>query len=228
MHVGTDVSEKIRVDIWSDIACPWCYVGKHRFEAGVAAFQANNPDVAFEVESHSFELAPDTPLDFVGNEIDFLVKHKGMPRESVEGMLGQMTGLGEDEGITFNFGDIQHVNTARAHRALHFAKENGLQHELLERLFRAYFTDGENLSDVDVIARLASEVGLDADGVRAALNDEAYAEKVEADITRARMLGANGVPFFLINQKYGISGAQAADAFAGAFEQVMQLERDAQ
>ena len=222
------MSEKIRVDIWSDIACPWCYIGKHRFEAGVAAFKANNPEVEFEVESHSFELAPETPLDFVGNEIDFLVKHKGMPRASVESMLGQMTGLGNDEGISFNFDNIQHVNTARAHRALHFAKENGLQHELLERLFRAYFTDGENLSDVDVIARLASEVGLDADGVRAALNDEAYAEKVQTDINRARMLGANGVPFFLINQKYGISGAQAADAFAGAFDQVMQLEREAQ
>ena len=219
------MSETIRVDIWSDIACPWCYIGKRRFEAGVKTFQETHPDVQFEVESHSYELAPDTPLDFSGSEVDFLVTHKGMPRAQVEQMLGQMTELAASEGLTFNFDQVKHANTARAHRALHLAKEQGLQQELLQRLFRAYFEQGRDMSDPDTLAELGAEIGLDPDEVRGALNSEVYGEAVDRDITRARMLGVTGVPFFLIEEKYGVSGAQAADAFAGAFEQVLELTR---
>lgn len=222
------MSEKIRINIWSDIACPWCYIGKRRFEAGVAEFHTAHPDVEIEVESHSFELAPDTPLDFVGSEIDFLVKHKGMPRDQVEGMLGQMTELGKADGITFDFNAVKHANTARAHRVLHLAKQEGLQAETLDRLFRAYFSEGENMSDVETLARLGAEAGLDADAVRAALDSEELGAAVQADIDRARALGVTGVPFFLIEDKYGISGAQASDAFAGALEQVLELTRGAE
>ena len=217
----------MRVEIWSDIACPWCYIGKHRFEAGVAEFRATHPDVEFEVTSHSFELAPDTPVDFAGNEVDFLVKHKGMPADQVKQMLAQMTELGAGEGLTFNFADVKHANTRRAHRMLHLALERGVQPAVQERLFEAYFAQGADMSDVDTLAGLGAEAGLDADGVRAALEDEAYGEKVDADITRARMLGVSGVPFFLLEGKYGISGAQSADAFAGAFGQVLELEAQA-
>lgn len=213
----------IRVDIWSDIACPWCYIGKHRFEAGVAAFRERRPDVDFEVEGHSFELAPDTPLDFSGSEVDFLVRHKGMPAAQVEQMLAQMTAMATAEGITFDFERVKHANTARAHRILHLAAESGAQPALQDRLFRAYFAEGEDLSDPDTLVRLGAEVGLDPHAVRAALGDEDYGRAVERDITRARMLGVNGVPFFLVDQKYGISGAQSAEAFAGAFEQVLGL-----
>ncbi|GAB2550352.1 protein disulfide isomerase FrnE [Leucobacter ruminantium] len=217
------VNEKIRVDIWSDIACPWCYIGKHRFEAGVAALRKRRPDVEFEVESHSYELAPDTPLDFAGSEVDFLVRHKGMPAAQVEQMLGQMTALAASEGIEFDFDRVKHANTARAHRVLHLAKREGVQQAVQERLFRAYFAEGEDMSDPDTLARLGAEAGLDPDAVRAALDDDELGSAVEADITRARMLGVTGVPFFLIDQKYGVSGAQTADAFAGAFEQVLGL-----
>lgn len=219
------MSEKIRIDIWSDIACPWCYIGKRRFEAAVTAFRARHPEVSVETESHSFELAPDTPLDFVGSEIDFLVTHKGMPRDQVERMLGEMTELGKADGIAFDFSGVKHANTARAHRVLHLAKEHGLQAELLDRLFRAYFTEGENMSDADTLARLGAEVGIDADAVRAALQSEEYGAAVQADIASAQALGISGVPFFLIDDKYGISGAQAADAFAGALEQVLEISR---
>ncbi|QIM17040.1 DsbA family oxidoreductase [Leucobacter insecticola] len=219
------MSETIRVDIWSDIACPWCYIGKHRFEAGVAEFRAAHPEVTIEVESHSYELAPDTPLDFAGSEIDFLVKHKGMPREQVEQMLGQMTELAASEGIVFDFGRVKHANTRRAHRVLHLAKDRGVQPEVMQRLFRAYFEEGEDMSDPDALARLGAEVALDADEVRAALDSAKYGEAVDRDITRAQMLGVTGVPFFLIEEKYGVSGAQSAEAFAGAFEQVLGLVR---
>ncbi|WP_024355437.1 DsbA family oxidoreductase [Leucobacter chironomi] len=215
------MTETIRVDIWSDIACPWCYIGKRRFEAGVAAFREAHPDVEFEVAGHSFELAPDTPLDFSGSEVDFLVRHKGMPAAQVEQMLAQMTELAAADGIVFDFSRVKHANTARAHRILHLAAESGAQDAVQERLFRAYFAEGEDLSDPETLARLGAEAGLDPVAVRAALDDDGYGEAVQRDITRARMLGVNGVPFFLLDQKYGISGAQSAEAFAGAFEQVL-------
>lgn len=223
--VAPDVSETIRVDIWSDIACPWCYIGKHRFEAGVAAFTAVHPGVEIEVESHSFELAPDTPLDFQGSEIDFLVKHKGMPVAQVEQMLGQMTEMAAAEGITFDFSRVKHANTRRAHRVLHLAKAEGVQPAMQERLFRAYFAEGADMSDPETLAALGQEIGLDPAAVRTALDDEALGAQVDGDITRAQMLGISGVPFFLLDQKYGVSGAQPADAFANVLAQVLELGR---
>ena len=184
-----------------------------------------HPDVAVEVESHSFELAPDTPIDFAGSEVDFLVRHKGMPAPQVEQMLGQMTELGASEGLEFGFHDVKHANTQRAHRVLHLAKDRGLQAPVQERLFRAYFAEGEDMSDADALARLGAEAGLDPDEVRAALNDEMYGEAVQRDIARARQLGVNGVPFFLLDEKYGVSGAQSADAFANVFAQVLGFQR---
>lgn len=219
------MSENIRVDIWSDIACPWCYIGKHRFEQGVAAFREQHPGVEIEVESHSYELAPDTPLDFSGSEIDFLVKHKGMPADRVEQMLGEMTQMAAAEGIEFDFSRVKHANTRRAHRILHLAKREGVQQAVLERLFRAYFAEGESMSDIETLARLGAEAGLDADAVRAALDDAELGDAVDHDINRARALGIQGVPFFLIEQKYGVSGAQPADAFAGVLAQVLGITR---
>lgn len=218
------MSETIRIDIWSDIACPWCYIGAARFRAGIEQFTAKHPDVEFEVEGHSYELAPDTPVNFVGSEVDFLVKHKGMPREQVEDMLQQMTAMAAAEGITFDFDRLQHANTAAAHRVLHLAKEQGIYTEVADRLFRAYFAEGENVSDPEAVARITEEVGLDPDEVRDAFEDEELGEAVERDITRARMLNVTGVPFYLINEKYGISGAQQPEMFASAFEQVLELE----
>jgi predicted DsbA family dithiol-disulfide isomerase len=140
-------------------------------------------------------------------------------------MLSQMTEMAAAEGVMFDFGRVKHANTARAHRVLHLAKDRGLQAPVMQRLFRAYFELGEDMSDPESLARLGAEAGLDADEVRAALDSEDYGEAVERDITRARMLGVTGVPFFLIEEKYGVSGAQSADAFAGAFEQVLGLVR---
>ena len=221
----TPADTTIRVDIWSDIACPWCYLGKHRFEAGVRAFRERHPDVAVETQSHSFELAPDTPLDFSGSEVDFLVRHKGMPAEQVEQMLGQMTALGAAEGVEFRFDEVRHANTQRAHRLLHLARERGAQADVQERLFRAYFAEGEDLSSADALARLGAEAGLDPAEARAALHDDAYAEAVRRDIVRARQLGISGVPFFLLDEQYGVSGAQSADAFENVLEQVLGFRR---
>lgn len=219
------MSETIRVDIWSDIACPWCYLGKHRFAAGVEAFQRQHPDIEVEVESHSYELAPDTPDDFAGSEVDFLTKHKGMPAEQVEQMLAQMTQMAAAEGIDFDFDQLRHANTRRAHRVLHLAKDQGLQAEMQERLFRAYFGEGRLVSDPETLAELGAEVGLDPDEVRDAFDDERLGDAVDRDITRARMLGVTGVPFFLFDEKYAVPGAQGAEVFADVLGQVLQLQR---
>lgn len=220
------MSETIRVDIWSDIACPWCYLGSHRFEAGIAAFRRQHPDVEIEIEHHSYELAPDTPDEYAGNEIDFLATHKGMPREQVEQMLGQMTELAATEGVEIDFTRVQHANTRRAHRVLHLAKDQGLQAEMQERLFRAYFAEGRQVSDPDTLAELGEEVGLDGDEVRDAFDDEDLGEAVDRDITRARMLGVSGVPFFLFDEKYAVPGAQSPEAFAGVLDQVLGFQRN--
>ena len=219
------MSETIRVDIWSDIACPWCYLGKHRFEAGVAAFRREHPDVEIEVEGHSYELAPETPVNFSGSEVDFLAKYKGMPREQVEEMLEQMAAMARAEGLIFDWDRVRHANTGVAHRVLHLAKEQGLQFEMQERLFRAYFTEGAEIGDPDVLAALGEEVGLDPEEVRDACDDEEYAGAVDRDITRARMLGVTGVPFFLLEEQYGVSGAQSADTFASVLERVLEFQR---
>ena len=217
------MSETIRVDIWSDIACPWCFIGKRRFEQAVAAFSQEHPDVSIEVESHSYELAPDTPEHFSGSEIDFLVTHKGMPRQQVEEMLANMTAMAQAEGITFDFERLKHVNTRRAHRLLHLAKERGVQGELLEQLFRAYFSDGVDLGDETNLVGIAESVDIAPEDARAALRDEALGQAVDTDIRRAQAIGVNGVPFFLLNEKYAVSGAQPAETFVDVLAQVRQL-----
>ncbi len=135
------MSAPITVDIWSDIACPWCYIGKRKFEAGLAEFDGRD-DV--EVTYHSFELAPDTPVDFDGSEVDFLVRHKGMPADQVRGMLDQVRGIAAEVGLDYDFDRLQHTKTLKAHEALHFAKAHGRQADLAERLFQAYFEQGRH------------------------------------------------------------------------------------
>ncbi|MGW8815794.1 DsbA family oxidoreductase [Gordonia terrae] len=211
------MSAPITVDIWSDIACPWCYIGKRKFEAGLAEF-AGRDDV--EVTYHSFELAPDTPVDSDGSEVDFLVRHKGMPAQQVEGMLEQVTGIAAEVGLDYDFDSLQHTKTLKAHEALHFARERGRQLDLVERLFKAYFEEGRHVGRPDELADLAADIGLDRDEVIAALDSGAYAPAVAADIDQARAYGISGVPFFVINGKYGVSGAQAPEIFTQALDKV--------
>ena len=147
MTLCTAVNRPVKVDIWSDIACPWCFVGKRRFEQAVAAFSAGGGQV--EVEYHSFELAPDTPVDFAGTEVDFLVRHKHMPAEQVTTMLDQMTQMAAGEGLAYDFDALQHTNTVLAHQLLHLAKKHGRQLDMKERLLSAYFQEGRHVGRID-------------------------------------------------------------------------------
>ena len=216
-------SQKIKIDIWSDVACPWCYIGKRHLEGGIAALGDDAPDV--EIEYHSFELAPDTPVDFEGSEVDFLARHKGLPEARVHQMLEHVTGIAANAGLEYDFDALQHTKTLKAHELLHFAKEQGRQLELSERLFRAYFTEGRHVGRIDELVELATEVGLDAEAAREALESGRYASAVEADIAQAGAYGINGVPFFVFEGKYGVSGAQPAEVFSQVLAQVAG-ERD--
>ncbi|WP_231948716.1 DsbA family oxidoreductase [Aeromicrobium choanae] len=213
--MNDNAARPVKVDIWSDIACPWCFVGKRRFERAVADWDGD-----VEVEFHSFELAPDTPVDFEGSEVDFLAHHKGMDPAQVEQMLSQMTALAADEGLSYDFEALRHTKTLLAHQALHFAKAHGLQSELKERLLSAYFEQGRHVGRVDELVTLGSEVGLDADALREALESETYAADVDADIAQARAYGINGVPFFVFDGRLGVSGAQAPETFREALDRV--------
>lgn len=212
------MTEAIKIDIWSDIACPWCYIGKRHLEAGVASLGADAPEI--EVEYHSYELSPDTPVDFEGSAVDYLAKHKGLPVAQVEQMLERVTAVAAAAGLDYDFEHVHQTKTLKAHELLHFAKAHGKQSELKERLLEAYFVDGGHVGHLDELVTYATEVGLDADAARAALESGEYAAAVQADIAQAGAYGIQGVPFFVIDGKYGISGAQPADVFAQAITQV--------
>lgn len=215
------MSTPIKIDIWSDIACPWCYIGKRNLEAGLAAFAESDRSVPVEIEYHSFELAPDTPVEFEGTEVDFLVKHKGMPADQVRVMLERVTQTAKSVGLDYDFDALQHTNTLKAHELLHHAKAHGKQIETKERLLKAYFTEGRHVGRVDDLADLAADVGLDRDEAVRSLEAGEYRQAVRDDIQQAVSYGIRGVPFFVIDGRYGISGAQPPEAFAKALEQVV-------
>ncbi|MBF4560838.1 DsbA family oxidoreductase [Microbacterium sp. VKM Ac-2870] len=221
------MTDKITIDVWSDIACPWCYIGKRNLETGLAQTTDDADAPQVEVTFHSFELSPDTPVDFEGDEIDFLAGHKGMPRERVSEMLEQVTGVAAGSGLAYRFDLLQHTNTVKAHELLHFAKGHGRQNEMAERLMSAYFTEGKHVGRVDDLVELASEVGLDADATREALESSRHLADVRADQAQAQAYGIQGVPFFVIDGKYGVSGAQPADAFAQITRQVWAEKQEA-
>jgi predicted DsbA family dithiol-disulfide isomerase len=220
------VTDAIKIDVWSDIACPWCYIGKRNLENGLAQTAGDDNAPVVEVVYHSFELSPDTPVDFDGGEADYLATHKGVSREQAQSMLDRVTGVASDAGLEYRFDLLKHTNTVKAHEALHFAKERGRQLELAERLMSAYFTEGRHLGEDEELAALAADVGLDADELRTALAERTYLDAVRADQNQARDYGINGVPFFVINDKYGVSGAQPAEAFAQIARQVWAEHRE--
>ncbi len=213
MLLNACVTEPISIDIWSDIACPWCYIGKRNLEKGLEAVAGDEDAPQVNITFHSFELSPDTPVDFHGDEIEFLSGHKGMPREQVEQMLDRVTGVAKDAGLEYRFDLLQHTNTVKAHELLHHAKAEGLQHEMEERLMSAYFTEGKHVGRVDDLVELAVEVGLDAAGTRTVLEESTYLPAVRQDQAQAQAYGIQGVPFFVIDGQYGVSGAQPPATF---------------
>lgn len=214
------MTDAIKIDVWSDIACPWCYIGKRNLENGLAEVSADADAPRVEVTYHSYELSPDTPVDFEGDEVSYLADHKGVPREQAKQMIDRVTDVAAGSGLAYRYDLLQHTNTVKAHELLHFAKNEGRQLDMAERLMSAYFVEGKHVGRVDDLVELAAEIGLDADQTREALESGRFLADVRADQAQAQAYGINGVPFFVIDGKYGVSGAQPATAFAQIARQV--------
>jgi predicted DsbA family dithiol-disulfide isomerase len=205
----------VLVEIWSDVVCPWCYIGKRRFETALDGFEHKDE---VEVVWRSFELDPRAPQERQGDYASRLGKKYGMSPERALATLEHMTNVAAEEGLDFDFARSRAGNSFDAHRLLHFAGTRGRQDALKERLLRAYFSEGEAIGLPEVLQRLAVEVGLDADEVAAVLAGDDFAGHVRADEEAAEELGVGGVPFFLVGQKFAVSGAQDAAVFANALQ----------
>jgi predicted DsbA family dithiol-disulfide isomerase len=206
----------MQVEIWSDVVCPWCYLGKRNFEEALQQF-GHRDDV--DVIYRSFELDPSAPQGQAEPVVELLASKYGMTAEQAEAAQRQMEQRAAQAGLTFRMEGLRRGNTKDAHRLLHLAGDRGRQAELVERLHRAYFTDQESIFDHASLIRLAAAAGLDPAEAGAVLNSGQYADAVTADERTAQALGANGVPFFVIDRRYGISGAQPAAVMAQALDQ---------
>jgi len=201
----------MRVDIWSDIVCPWCYLGKRRFERALAAFEDR---AEVEVVHRSFQLDPTRPKGQTQKRREMLMSKYHLTAAQVQTMDVRMEETAAADGLEYHLGDGVTGNTFDAHRLLHLAGARDQQDATLERFYRAYFTEGRSLFDDDSLRALAVESGLDAVDVAGVLAGDTYAEAVATDIREAQALGANGVPFFVFDNRFGVSGAQATDVFA--------------
>lgn len=217
------MSAPIKVDIWSDVQCPWCYIGKRKFEAGAKQFGGD-----VEVEYHSFELAPDTPVDFDGSPMDYLAQRKGIAPSDAQQMLARVTGIAESVGLDYHYDKVHQTNTVISHELIHFAKSKGRQLEMKERLLKAYFINGEHVGRIPDLVDIAVELGYDRDEVTEALESHRFLPDVKADVAQAAAYGINGVPFFVIDGKYGVSGAQEAETFANVLTQVANEKESVQ
>jgi predicted DsbA family dithiol-disulfide isomerase len=197
------------VEIWSDIACPWCYIGKRRFEAALAQFE-HRDDV--RVTWRSFELDPAAPHEREGDRATRLAEKYGMSVEQAREMERQMTDTAAGEGLTFRFDIARSGTTFDAHRAVHLAAEHGLGDAMKERLLRAYFGEGELISDHDTLVRLAVEVGVPVDDVREMLAGDRFAPEVRDDERTAARFGISAVPTFVVDRALGASGAHPPEA----------------
>jgi predicted DsbA family dithiol-disulfide isomerase len=195
----------VHVEIWSDIACPWCYVGKRRFEAALAGFEHRD---AVEVTWRSFELDPAAPAERPLSGAEHLAEKYGTSVDQARAMHDRMTEVAASEGLDFHFDRARGGNTFDAHRVVHLAAEHGKQDAMEERLMRAYLSEGELISDAATLERLAIEVGVPAEAVRDLLAGERFADAVRDDERTGAALGISGVPFFVVDRQFGASGAQ--------------------
>jgi len=201
----------MQVEIWSDVVCPWCYLGKRHFEQALGQFPHRD---AVEVVYRSFELDPFAPTGVTTPTVEMLASKYGMNLEQAHDAQRQMERRAADAGLTFRMDGLRSGNTRDAHRLLHLAKARGRQAELAERLHQAYFTDQASIFDHSSLADLAVRAGLDRGAAMGVLASDDYGEHVDTDEQMARSLGVSGVPFFVIDRRYGISGAQPPETIA--------------
>lgn len=214
----------IDVQMWSDIACPWCFIGKRRFEKALAAFPERDQ---VRVTWRSYQLDPTLPEHYDGTEVDYLVAAKGMPRESVQEMIGYVGQQAQEEGLVYDFDGLVVANSRRAHRVLQAAKwadqaDGGRRSDALEEvLFSAHFEQGADIGDTEMLVALGAKAGLDEAVARSALDSAELDAAIDADIREGAAIGVRGVPFFVLNNAYGVSGAQPPEVFTQVLERAL-------
>ena len=206
----------MKVEIWSDVVCPWCYIGKRRFEQALAGFPHRDE---VEVVWRAFELDPSAPAERAGGYAENLAAKYGVPLAQAQQMIDTMTSTAAQDGLDLRFDTARPGSTFDAHRLLHLAGERGVQDAVKERLLRATFTEGEPIGDAETLVRLVAEAGLDADEAREVLGSDRYAAEVRGEEQQARAYGISGVPFFVVDGRYGVSGAQPAEALGQVLAQ---------
>lgn len=213
------MENKLKVQIWSDIMCPFCYIGKRRIEEALQLFEHKE---AVEIEWKSFQLDAGFIASPEDNIIDHLAEKYRKDTDWAQEMLDNMTQNAKNSGLDFHFEKAVLANSLNAHRLLHLAKKHNLANDLEELLFKAYLTDGKNVNDLNTLKALGLEIGLNAEAIDEVLNSNTYANEVRQDIKEAQSIGVQGVPFFVFDTKYAISGAQPAAAFLQALEKVWE------
>ena len=204
------MENKLKIQIWSDIMCPFCYIGKRRIEEALQLFEHKD---AVAIEWKSFQLDASFVASADDNMVEHLAHKYGKGTDWAQGMLDNMTQNAKNAGLDFHFEKAILANSFNAHRLLHLAKKHQLANDLEELLFKAYLTDGKNINDSNTLKDLGISVGLKAEAIDEVLNSDAYGNDVKQDIQDANSIGVQGVPFFVFDNKYAVSGAQAATAF---------------
>ncbi|OJX94803.1 MAG: disulfide bond formation protein DsbA [Micrococcales bacterium 73-15] len=212
----------MKIDIWSDIACPWCYIGKRRFERALAAFEHRDE---VEVVWHSYQLDPTLPEHYDGTEAAYLATRKGLPEEQVRQMFAHVAQQAAGEGLDYDFDALVVANSMRGHQLLHLARENGVADQVKEALLRTHFVEGGDIGDEEVLVRIGVAAGLAEQDVRDELASGSRIPAVRADVAEAAALGIQAVPTFVLDMTYAVSGAQPSEVFATALEQAWAASR---
>jgi predicted DsbA family dithiol-disulfide isomerase len=215
----TTTSEPLVVDIWSDVVCPWCAIGKANLDRALERFtEAGRVEIVW----HSFELDPSAPAAVAGDHAEQLARKYGMPVEQARATIDRVATTARGVGLDFRFDRVRPGNTFDAHRVIHLAADRGLQLQVKERMFRGYFTEGAAIGLPEEVERLAVDAGLDADEVAEVLASDAYATEVRADEAAAHRMGATGVPFFVFDGRYAVGGAQPPDVLLEVLQRCWQ------
>jgi predicted DsbA family dithiol-disulfide isomerase len=205
----------MKIEIWSDVVCPFCYIGKRKLEKALDKFPLKDQ---VEIEWKSFQLNPEEKTNPSINTLEHLAKSKGWSMDQTREITSNVVEMAKEQGLEFDFEKAKVANTKNAHRLIHFAKKQGKGGEMKERLLKAYFSDGENVDDPNTLIKLGAEIGLNESEIKSMLASNQFDDAVDQDIYESRLIGVRGVPFFVLDRKFGISGAQPDEVFEETLE----------
>lgn len=215
--------EKIKIDIWSDIVCPFCYIGKRKLEQALEQFPQRE---LVEIEWHSFQLDPELKVEKKVDIFTYLAERKGISKSQSEAMHSQVVQMAKENGLDYRFDKTVVANSFDAHRLIQYAKKYQLSDQAEELIFNSYFTQGKDIGDLETLVSIGKDLGLSESELRQVMTGQVYSEDVKKDIELSRQLGIRGVPFFVFQMKYGISGAQPTNVFLKALQQAVDEQTE--